>query len=95
MVRQAGWVLGAAFCSLVAAGPSTGADAKAGKELHDANCLKCHAADVYTSAERKIGSLDALTSQVARCTKAAGVTWTEAQVGDVAAYLNGAFYHFK
>ncbi|MBI5018088.1 MAG: cytochrome c [Deltaproteobacteria bacterium] len=95
MVRQVGWVLGAALCSLVAAGPSAGADPTAGKALHDASCLKCHGTEVYTSAQRKSGSLDALTAQVARCTKAAEVTWTEAQVADVAAYLNEAFYHFK
>lgn len=89
------WALGAALCSLAAAAPSSGADAQAGKALHEASCLKCHGTEVYKSAQRKIGSPEALRAQVARCAKAAEVAWTEAQVADVAAYLDEAFYRFE
>lgn len=93
MKRRAGWLTAAAV-GLCAAGSWAAGDAKVGKELHDAKCLKCHGTDVYTTPQRKIGSLDALKAQVAQCGKAAEAGWTEAQVADVVEYLNGSFYKF-
>jgi mono/diheme cytochrome c family protein len=94
MATRAVWILGAALWCLVGT-ESWSKDAKAGKELHDARCLKCHGTDLYGASQRKITSLEALQKQVARCAKAAEADWTEAQAADVVEYLNGAFFHLK
>lgn len=95
MSRQVIGMVGALAALFFAAGPSRAADAKAGKALHDAKCVRCHGTEVYTSAGRKLKTLDALGAQVARCADAADAGWSRAQVADVAEYLNGAFYKFK
>lgn len=78
------------------------ADIQRGKELHDANCIRCHASIVggngtaiYTRPDRRIDSLEALNAQVHRCKNSLGVSWPEDQIEDVVAYLNQTFYHFK
>lgn len=77
-------------------------DLKRGKELHDQNCMSCHAGimggdanTIYTRENRRIESYDALVRQVGRCKDNLGVSWPEEEVKDVAGYLNQQFYHFK
>lgn len=78
------------------------ADIKRGKQVHDQNCIHCHASIVggdgtaiYTRADRRIDSLAALNTQVHRCKNGLGVSLPEDQIQDVVAYLNHTFYHFK
>ena len=78
------------------------ADLKRGKQLLDENCIKCHASmvggdgsKIYTRADRRIDSLDALNTQVHRCKTSLGVSWPEDQIADVVAYLNKTYYKFK
>jgi mono/diheme cytochrome c family protein len=78
------------------------ADLNRGKQLHDQNCMTCHAGimggnanSIYTRENRRIESYDALVRQVGRCKDNLGVAWPEEEVKDVAAYLNHEFYHFK
>jgi hypothetical protein len=70
-------------------------DSAQGKKLHDANCLKCHDASVYTRKERNIQSLDALHSQIGSCSHAAQVKLTEAEQKSLVKYLNEQYYKFK
>lgn len=77
-------------------------DIERGKELHKENCTSCHASalggdgtKIYTRADRKIDSYEALENQVKRCKTALGVSWPEHQIDDVLAYLNETFYKFK
>ena len=77
-------------------------DVKRGKDLHDENCITCHAnafggdgTGIYTRADRKMESYEALNNQVKRCKTALGVSWPEHQIDDVIAYLNETFYKFK
>jgi len=76
-------------------GTATAADVENGKQLHNQACQACHGTEVYTRADRRIQSLDALRAQVQRCTKAAGVDWSSEQIGNVVSYLNQEFYGFK
>ena len=78
------------------------ADIRNGKELHDANCISCHASmqggdgsGIYTREHRRIESYPALIKQVKRCRDSLGVGWPEEQVNDVVEYLNSQFYKFK
>lgn len=77
-------------------------DLKRGKQLLEENCIKCHASmvggdgsGIYTRADRRIDSLDALNAQVHRCKTSLGVSWPEDQIADVVAYLNKTYYKFK
>ncbi|NIR59217.1 MAG: cytochrome c [Gammaproteobacteria bacterium] len=71
------------------------ADLEHGKTLHEANCVKCHGTEVYTRADRRIHSLEALEAQVRRCRNSLGATWSEDHIADLVHYLNHSFYHFR
>lgn len=71
------------------------ADLKRGEKLHSTYCTNCHTSSVYTRADRRIDSLEALNRQVQRCETALGVKWPAEDVADVVQYLNGNYYKFK
>ena len=78
------------------------ADATRGQELHDENCISCHAAmygdkgnEIYTRKNRKIETLVGLQKQLQRCKNSLGTNWPEDQINDVQLYLNNNFYHFE
>ena len=75
--------------------PTLAADAAKGKQLHDANCVRCHDSGVYTRADRRIQSLDALHKQVARCELTLELKWFDEDRANVVEYLNDAFYKFQ
>jgi mono/diheme cytochrome c family protein len=66
-----------------------------GKALHDARCLACHGTEVYTRENHKIRSLQALGTQVRRCTQLTGVKWFDDETDAVIDYLNQNFYKFE
>jgi len=73
-----------------------------GKDLHDANCLSCHASlmggnpnVIYTRADRRVNTIEGLKNQVTRCKTTVGVAWPEDQIQDVVEYLNSNFYKIK
>jgi len=81
-------------------------DPQQGRELHQENCIQCHAAmkdgiyghdgtGIYTRENRRIESLAALYKQVRRCKTSLGVSWPENQIEDVVTYLNQNFYKFE
>ncbi|HAO23874.1 MAG: hypothetical protein CMH21_03250 [Methylophaga sp.] len=72
-----------------------------GKQLHDANCMQCHASladgqpnSIYSRSNRGVKTLDGLEKRVANCAIAADVNWTPAQQKQVVEYLNSQFYKF-
>jgi len=76
-------------------------DVERGQELHDDNCISCHAAiygdkgnEIYTRSNRKIETLSALERQLKRCKNSLGTNWPEYQILDVQHYLNSNFYRF-
>lgn len=78
------------------------ADAKKGEQLHNSQCIACHAsrfgnngADIYTRPDRRVTSLPGLKKQVLRCRDNLRVTWFDEDVEDVAAFLNARYYKFK
>ena len=73
-----------------------------GKDLHDANCLSCHASlmggnpnVIYTRADRRVNTIEGLKNQVTRCKTTVGVAWPDDQIQDVVEYLNSNFYKIK
>jgi mono/diheme cytochrome c family protein len=96
------YYFGLALALLISQHAYAAGDVKRGKTLHDENCISCHAnayggdgSGIYTRADRKIDSYEALQNQVMRCKTALGVSWPEDQIADVVAYLNTSFYKFK
>jgi cytochrome c553 len=70
------------------------ADAANGQSLHDDNCVRCHDSQVYTRADRRVTSLQALDTQVRRCDSTLGTTWFDEDIADVVQYLNENYYKF-
>jgi len=77
-------------------------DAKAGKALHDKQCVNCHVqrwggdgSAVYTRADRKIKDATALRQRVAACSAQTGSKFFPEDEANVAAYLAQQYYKFK
>lgn len=82
--------------------PVLASDVARGKELHDANCIRCHASmfggdgsGIYTRADRRVDSLVGLQQQIQRCKNSLGVSWPDDDIDSVVAYLNSTFYKFE
>ena len=65
-----------------------------GKQLHDANCISCHTADIYTRENRIVNNYRQLQERVRQCELANELTWFEEEIDAVITYLNSNFYHF-
>jgi mono/diheme cytochrome c family protein len=77
-------------------------DVKAGKALHDQQCVNCHVqrwggdgSAVYTRAERKIKDATSLRQRVAACSAQTGAKFFPEDEANVAAYLAQHYYRFK
>jgi mono/diheme cytochrome c family protein len=78
------------------------ANIQRGKDLHDANCMSCHASlmggnpnKIYTRSDRRVNTIEGLRGQVNRCKTTVGVPWPEDQIQDVVEYLNSTYYKIK
>jgi hypothetical protein len=69
--------------------------AQGGKQLVEANCMSCHANDVYTRDNRKVKNLASLHTQVEACNTQLGTGWFPEDVTAVVDYLNQHHYKFK
>jgi mono/diheme cytochrome c family protein len=83
----------------LAAGMPAHADIKRGADLHQNNCVACHAQMVggdgsllYTRPDRRIQSRPALERQVRRCKENLGLTWFDEEVADVVEFLDARYY---
>jgi mono/diheme cytochrome c family protein len=96
----------AAALALLAAGGLPGAvvaaDAKAGQQLHDRQCIACHVAQfggdgsrVYLRPERKVKSMEGLRQRIAVCNTFAKAGWFPDEEEQVTAYLAQRYYKFK
>lgn len=66
-----------------------------GEKLHNEKCMACHDTGVYTRDDRRVKTLQALSSQVNNCMKGpAKAEWTQIETDSVIQYLNQKFYKF-
>ena len=89
--------------ALVLAVPGTAgaADVSVGKTLHEKHCIACHTSltggkpdSLYTRADRRVNTLDALKKQVRRCELSLGLQWFDEDIENVTGFLNREFYGF-
>ncbi len=66
-----------------------------GKRLHDANCISCHDAAMYSREDRRISDFTLLQQQVRRCDANLGSRLSAEDLQQLTAYLNQAYYHFS
>lgn len=70
-------------------------DAAKGKALHDKQCVACHDNRVYTRANRRVTSVEALIGQVNGCVRQVGLKLDRDQINDLVKHLDESFYKFK
>ena len=86
---------GKAPSSSSTASKAVGLDAHPGKTLHDANCISCHDAKVYTRPERKVLDYTQLAAQVRRCDANLGSRLFDEDLAQITDYLNQAYYQYS
>ncbi|MEP7184042.1 MAG: cytochrome c [Betaproteobacteria bacterium] len=92
----------AALIATFAAPAQAAGDAKAGKAMHDKDCVACHARQfggdgtkIYTRTDRRVNTLAQLRAQVAACNSQLPTRYFPEEEEHVAAYLNLQYYKFK
>ncbi len=86
----------------VQAAPFAKGDAKAGKALHDKQCVACHigrfggdGSKIYTRADHRMKSAASLAQQITTCNANLGNNLFPEDEATIGAYLNQTFYKFK
>jgi len=65
-----------------------------GKVIHEKACTRCHNSSVYSRADRKITSLDALKKRVQGCNANTGANLFPEELKAVTQFLNSTYYKF-
>lgn len=74
--------------------PAAAADPERGRLLYENHCGSCHESSVHIREVQAAKSLEAVRAQVVRWQEALSLQWSAVDVGDVAEYLNAAWYHY-
>lgn len=69
-------------------------DLERGKLLYNARCVGCHDKSVHVRESRKALTIEGIRAQVRRWDAFMGGAWGQAEVDDVATYLNELYYKF-
>ena len=102
MTKRFALSLASLFSGLLIASTSQAADWQRGEQLHNSQCIACHAArfgdngaEIYTRANRRVQSFEGLQRQVNRCKNNLEITRFDEDVADVVEYLNRQYDHFE
>ena len=79
-------------CGTPESAPVPLADPRRGELLYDTACLQCHTTQPHWRDKSVVGSWESLLAEVDRWQKASGQRWSEAEIRDVADFLNRRFY---
>ena len=83
-----------AIAALLVAGAASAADPARGRALYEARCGGCHNDSVHNDNSRKARNFEEARARVADFSMQLKTGWSDAQVDDVAVYLNERYYGF-
>ena len=66
-----------------------------GELLYTTHCIACHTTQVHWRQQKLVTDWASLNHQVRRWAGNTGLDWTDEEIGEVARYLNAAFYRFE
>jgi mono/diheme cytochrome c family protein len=81
--------------SSLAAGQDTGAGEARGELLYSTYCVACHTTEAHWRDDKLATNWAGLKFQVRRWQANIGLGLGEDDVGAIASYLNGLFYHYS
>ncbi len=88
----------ALFCAVFAhtagAAGETPRDPSRGELLYDTHCITCHNTEVHWRDKRLSTDWASLQTEVRRWQENASLGWSDADVTEVARYLNARYYSF-
>ena len=84
----------ACTAALAAALPAAALDTQRGRALYELRCDGCHSESVHGRAHRVARDMDEVRRWVGRWSETLRLDWSDAEIDDVAAWLNAAYYHF-
>jgi hypothetical protein len=73
---------------------ATSANPERGRLLYENHCRSCHESNVHIRQTQAAKSLKAVRTEVVRWQGVLALQWNGEDVGDVAEYLNGVWYHY-
>lgn len=85
--------LPASLC-LVAAFAAQAQIPSRGELLYSTHCVACHSTQMHWRQKKLATTWDTLKAQVQRWQGVAGLDWSEAEVEEVARYLNETIYRY-
>lgn len=94
-LRRAAALSAAAACLVGAASAVLAADPgdpDRGRLLYEAQCSACHSDQAHWRDKRVVQSWPQLIEQVRRWQASSGQHWSDEEIDDVAAHLNGLYY---
>jgi len=77
----------------LAAHAQSGPSPTRGELLYTTHCVACHTTQVHWRDQNVATDWQGLKAQVRRWQQSAGLQWSEADVVEVARYLNDTIYH--
>jgi mono/diheme cytochrome c family protein len=83
------------WLALSAAAQPGSRPASRGELLYANHCVECHSTQMHWRDQRLARDWDSLKAQVRNWQGKAGLGWSEADVDEVASYLNGTIYGFE
>lgn len=88
-------VLTLSCCAATAAAqPLPAPDASRGRLLYETHCIGCHTTQPHWRDNRLATDWPSLKGWVGRWQGTVGLGWTDADIGEVARFLNDAYYRF-
>lgn len=69
-------------------------DPARGELLYSTHCIACHNIKLHWRDKKLVANWNGLRSEVRRWQKLSGLGWSDADIAEVARYLNERYYHY-
>ena len=88
------WIFAAVLVCAGNAGAQTASYTARAELLYTTHCIACHNVKVHWRDKRDAKDWATLNAEVYRWQKLQGLLWSDADVADVARYLNARYYRY-